>query len=191
MRRIVLATVLAALPVAAAFGASYQVDPRHSQVRFTYSHLGFANITGRFDALEGRIVYDPASPAASSVAMTVAIDSISTGVAALDDHLRRDDFFDAASHPSASFTSTAVEPAGEGRLRVTGDLGIRGITRQVVFDVTVNKVGTHPMRNVPAAGFDAVARIRRSDFGIDKHVPNIPDEVRIEVSVEALGGAGD
>lgn len=191
MRRIVLATVLAALPVAAAFGASYQVDPRHSQVRFTYSHLGFANITGRFDTLEGRIVYDPASPAASSVAMTVAIDSISTGVAALDDHLRRDDFFDAASHPSASFTSTAVEPAGEGRLRVTGDLGIRGITRQVVFDVTVNKVGTHPMRNVPAAGFDAVARIRRSDFGIDKHVPNIPDEVRIEVSVEALGGAGD
>lgn len=190
MRHLVLATVLAALP-AVASGTSYQVDPRHSQVRFTYSHLGFANITGRFDTLEGRIAYDPARPAASTVTMTVAIDSISTGVAALDDHLKRDDFFDAASHPSASFNSTAVEPAGEGRLRVTGDLSIHGTTREVVFDVTINKIGTHPMRNVPAAGFDAVASIRRSDFGIDKHVPNIPDEVRIEVSVEALGSAGD
>lgn len=84
-----------------------------------------------------------------------------------------------------------MEPAGEGRLRVTGDLSIHGTTREVVFDVTINKIGTHPMRNVPAAGFDAVASIRRSDFGIDKHVPNIPDEVRIEVSVEALGSAGD
>lgn len=191
MRSLALATLLAACSATPALAAEYRVDPRHSQVRFTYSHLGFANITGRFDTMEGRIVYDAADPGASSVTMTVAIDSISTGVVGLDDHLKRDDFFDAAVHPSAQFTSTAVEPAGEGRLKVTGDLGIHGVTREVEFDVTINNVGTHPMRNVPAAGFDAVATIRRSDFGIDKYLPNIPDEVRIEVTVEALGDAAE
>lgn len=191
MRSLLLAALLAAVPAAPVLAGSYQVDPRHSQVRFTYSHLGFANITGRFDTLEGTIVYDPASPESSSVTMSVAIDSISTGVAGLDEHLRRDDFFDAAAHPSARFASTAVEAAGEGRLRVTGDLEIHGVSREVAFDVTINKVATHPMRNVPAAGFDAVATIRRSEFGIDKYVPNIPDEVRIEVSVEALGSAAE
>lgn len=183
----------AALAIAAAVATpaqaeTYQVDPRHTQVLFTYNHLGFANITARFDDIEGEIVYDADDLASASVRMTVPIATVSSGVAAMDDHFRKDDLFDAEQFPTATFQSTSVESAGADRLRVTGDLTIKGVTRETTFDVTINKVGTHPMRNVPAAGFEAVTTIKRSDFGVDKYTPAIPDEVEIRVSTEALAG---
>lgn len=192
MKPTALALALAGTAGAAAFlsipaGAeTYQVDPRHTQVLFTYSHMGFSNITGRFDDIEGEIVYDPDDIASSSVRITVPIATVSSGVPAMDDHFRRNDLFDAEQFPTATFTSTSVAAAGKDKLRVTGDLSIRGEIRETVFDVTVNKIGTHPMRNVPAAGFDAVATIKRSDFGVDKYLTAVPDEVVIRVSTEAL-----
>jgi polyisoprenoid-binding protein YceI len=104
----------------------------------------------------------------------------------MDAHFQRDDLFDAAQFPTATFKSTAVESAGADKLRVTGDLTIHGVTRPTTFDVAINKIGEHPMRKVPAAGFTAEATIKRSDFGVDKYVPAIPDEVRISISTEAL-----
>jgi polyisoprenoid-binding protein YceI len=181
----------AALAASAVSAETYTVDPRHTQVLFTYSHLGFSNITGRFDNVEGTIVYDPADVAASSVEFTVPIETVSSGVKEMDAHFQRDDLFDAAQFPTATFRSTSVAAAGEGRLRVTGDLSIHGVTRPASFDVTVNKIGEHPMAKVPAAGFDAVGTIKRSDFGVDKYVPNIPDEVTIRVSTEATAKKPD
>jgi polyisoprenoid-binding protein YceI len=183
---LLLPSLLVAAVAAPALAATYTIDPRHSQARFTYSHLGFSNITGIFTGIEGELVHDPANPTASAVQVRIPIASVLTGVEKLDQHLQADDFFDAAAHPLATFTSTAVEDRGDGKLAVTGDLVIRGETRSVVLDVSLNGMGPHPMRKVPAIGFDGRTTLLRSDFGIDKNTPLVGDEVRIEVTVEAM-----
>jgi polyisoprenoid-binding protein YceI len=174
---------LATLPALAA--DTYKIDPTHTQVEFTFSHFGFSNITGRFDKVESEFAFDPADPAQSSVKVTIPVDSISTGVAKLDEHLLSADFFDAAKYPTATFTSTGVTAAGEGKLAVAGDLTIHGVTKPVVMDVTINKVAVHPMSKKPAAGFDASFDVIRSDFGVGGYAPAVSDEVRIEITLEA------
>ena len=185
LKTLVLAGLFA-LATAPAFAAdAYKIDPTHTQVEFTYSHFGFSNITGRFDKVESEFAFDAADPSQSSVSVTIPMDSISTGVAKLDEHLLSADFFDAAQYPTATFTSTGVTVAGEGKLAVAGDLTIHGVTRPVVMDVTINKVGEHPMSKKQAAGFDASFEIKRSEFGVGGYAPAVSDEVRIEITVEA------
>ena len=106
-------------------------------------------------------------------------------MAKLDEHLKAADFFDAAQFPTATFASTGVTAAGEGKLKVAGDLTIPGVTRPVVMDVVINKVGTHPMTQANAAGFDASFVIKRSEYGVGGYAPAVGDEVRIEITVEA------
>ncbi|TNJ32841.1 YceI family protein [Arenimonas terrae] len=184
-KRLVLASLLAV----AAFGAQaadrYTIDPTHTQVEFTYSHFGFSNITGRFDTVESEFLFDAQDPTQSSVKVTIPMASLSTGVEKLDAHLLNADFFDAEKFPTATFTSTAVTAAGEGQLKVAGDLTIHGVTRPVVLDVTINKIGEHPMAKTPAAGFDARTVIKRSDFGVGGYAPAVSDEVTIEITVES------
>lgn len=182
--------LFASLFALAAFGVQaadkYTIDPTHTQVQFTYSHFGFSNITGRFDKVESEFLFDAEDPTRSSVSVTIPVDSISTGVEKLDAHLLRNDFFDAEQFPTATFKSTGVTAAGEGQLKVAGDLTIHGVTRPVVLDVTINKIGEHPMAKVPAAGFDATTTILRSEFGVGGYVPMVGDEVTIRITVEAV-----
>jgi polyisoprenoid-binding protein YceI len=185
LKRLALASLLAVAAFGAQAADKYDIDPTHTQVEFTYSHMGFSNITGRFDTVQGEFLFDPADPTQSSVSITIPVESISTGVDKLDEHLLKADFFDAATYPTATFKSTGVTAAGEGALKVAGDLTIHGVTRPVVLDVTINKVGEHPMRKVPAAGFDASTTILRSDYGVGGYVPVVGDEVRIDITVEA------
>jgi polyisoprenoid-binding protein YceI len=184
-RRLVLATLIAAASFSAQAADKYDIDPTHTQVQFTYNHMGFSNITGRFDEVTGEFLFDAADPTQSSVSITIPVSSISTGVAKLDEHLLKADFFDAAQFPTATFKSTGVTAAGEGKLAVAGDLTIHGVTRPVVLDVTINGIGEHPMRKAPAAGFDASASIKRSDFGVGAYVPAVSDEVTLSITVEA------
>lgn len=186
MKTLIAAAVLAVLSTPAlAEPVTYTIDPTHTQIQFTWSHMGFSNISGRFDASEGTIVYDPAQPSASSIEITTRIDSVTSGVAKLDEEFRDAAFFDAAQFPTARFKSTKVEAAGEGKLKVSGDLTIHGVTRQATFDVTVNKVGEHPMRKVPAAGFDASGTIDRTAFGVDKYTMVTGPEIRLHITTEA------
>lgn len=184
--RLLTAVLLAAAATGAtAAPVEYRIDPSHSQVEFTWSHFGYSNITARFDQLEGTFVYDAENPSASSAQAAVVIDSLDSGVDKLDTHLKSPDFFDAAKFARAEFKSTKVEAAGEGKLALTGDLSIHGVTKPVTFQVTVNKIGDHPMKKVPSAGFDAVTTIKRSDFGMSMAVPNVSDEITIEITIEA------
>lgn len=185
MKTLVLAGLLAFATFPAFAADAYNVDPTHTQVEFTYSHFGFSNITGRFDKVEADFRFDPANPADSSVKVTIPVDSISTGVEKLDEHLLGSDFFDVAKFPTATFTSTGVTDQGNGKLAVAGDLTIHGVTKPVVMDVTINKVAEHPMSKKPAAGFDASFDIKRSEFGVGGYAPAVSDEVRIEITVEA------
>ncbi|KFN42307.1 YceI family protein [Arenimonas metalli] len=184
-KRLALASLLAVAAFGAQAADKYNIDPTHTQVEFTYSHMGFSNITGRFDTVQGEFLFDPANPTQSSVNITIPVESLSTGVEKLDEHLLKADFFDAATYPTATFKSTGVTAAGDNALKVAGDLTIHGVTRPVVLDVTINKIGEHPMAKVPAAGFDATTTILRSDYGVGGYVPVVGDEVRIDITVEA------
>lgn len=190
-RLLILTAFAGAATTALAEPVTYTLDPGHTQVAFTYSHLGFSNITGRFDATEGTLTYDPADPAASSIEVTVQIDSVTTGVPVLDGELKAADYLDVASFPVATFKSTKAEAAGEGKLNLTGDLTIHGVTLPASFAVTVNKVGEHPMRKKPAAGFDATGTIDRTAFGVDKYTMVTGPEVHLHITTEGIEATAD
>ena len=186
IRPLLLATALLLAPAAAsAETASYKIDANHTQVFFTYAHNGMAHLSGRFGDVSGTFDFDAADPTASRIAVTIPIESLSTGVPKLDAHMKSPDMFDAAKYPTATFTSTKVTGAGTNRLQVAGDLTIHGVTRPATFDVTVNYLGPHPRSKAPAAGFDATTTIKRSDFGVDYGAPNVADEVTIRITMEA------
>ena len=180
------AALLLVAGVAVAAPVRYDLDPNHTRIDFSWTHFGFSHPMGRFDRFDGDFRFDPADPTKSSVTVTIPVSSIDTGVAKLDAHLQTADFFDVANYPTATFKSTRVERAGEHGLKVTGDLTLHGVTKPVVLDVVINKIGPHPMAGRAAAGFDATATIKRSDFGISNYVPNVSDEIRLSISTEAM-----
>ncbi|HEY4556134.1 MAG TPA: YceI family protein [Lysobacter sp.] len=186
IKRIALAAALAAVSsVAFAAPVAYKIDPAHTDVIASWSHLGFSHPTAHFGNVDGTIVYDAQNVGASKVEVTIPMSGLSSHVEAFDKHLRSADLFDVEKFPSITFRSTKVESAGDNRLRVTGDLTVRGVTKPTVLDVTLNKVGEHPMKKVPAIGFDATTTLKRSDFGIAYAVPAVSDEVQIRITTEA------
>lgn len=186
-RRLALSVVLAAFSgFAAAAPVSYRIDADHTDVIASWSHLGFSNPVAHFGQVDGTIIYDAANVGASSVEVTIPLAGLDSHVAALDRHLRSAELFDAGKYPVIAFKSRRVEAVGKGRLRVTGDLTVKGVTRTAVLDVTLNKVGEHPMAKRQAIGFDAATSLKRSDFGIAYAVPAVSDEVRIRITTEAM-----
>ncbi|UXI68917.1 YceI family protein [Tahibacter amnicola] len=185
-RKLALVTAFVAAAGAAQAADKYEFDNSHTQVVFSWTHMGFSNPSARFEKVEGELLLDTADLTKSSVSVTLPIASIDSDVAKFDDHLRSDDFFDLAKFPTATFKSTKVEKAGDNKLKVTGDLTIHGVTKPAVLDVKINKIGDHPMAKKPAAGFDATTTIKRSDFGLGKYVPNVSDEVKIQITTETL-----
>ena len=181
-----VAALLLAIGVAHAEPARYDLDPGHTQVEFSWNHFGFSNITGRFDKVEGNFQFDPVDPTRSSIDVTIPIASIDTGVGALDEHLQSPDFFDAARFTVATFKSRKVERVDADSLKVSGELTIHGVSRPAVLDVTINRIGEHPMAGRAAAGFDARTTLKRSDFGINKYVPNVSDDIVIAITSEAM-----
>ena len=184
-RGVLAAVLFAASAHALAAPVTYAIDPAHTDVVAQWNHLGFSNPIAHFGQVEGTITYDPDNVAASKVEVVMPLAGLSSHVKAFDDHLRSSDFFDAEKFPQATFKSTAVESAGEGKLKITGNLTIKDITKPVVLDATINKVGTHPMTNQPAAGFDAVATLKRTDFDLGMNVPHVSDEVQLRITTEA------
>lgn len=165
---------------------TYEIDPNHTNVVAGWTHFGYSNPVASFHDVDGTIVYDADHVGQSSVNVTLPLTGLSTGVPKFDEHLRSADFFDAEKFPTITFRSTKVEPAGEKKLRVFGDLTVHGVTKPAVLDVTLNKAGPHPMTKREAIGFDATTTLRRSDFGVDKYAPNVSDEVTIRITTEAM-----
>ncbi len=185
-KRIVLTAALATASTAAfAAPVTYRIDPSHTDVIASWSHLGFSNPTAHFGQVDGTITYDPQNVGASKVEVTIPLSGMNSHVAKFDEHLRSADLFDVARFPDITFKSTKVEAAGENRLRVTGDLTLRGVSKPTVLDVTLNKVGEHPMTKAPTIGFDATTTLKRSEFGLGYALPAVGDEVRIRITTEA------
>ena len=180
-----VSALLAATPAIAQPNA-YAFDKSHANLTFAYDHLGYSTTDGRFADWDGALVIDVDAPENSTISVTVQVGSMDTFWEKRDEHLLSADFFDAGNHPTATFVSNAVEKINDTTLKVSGDMTIKGITKPATFDVTVNAVGEHPMAQKPAVGFDATTVVKRSDFGMDKFVPYVGDEVTISFSAEAL-----
>lgn len=187
MRKTLLIAALFAF-AGSAFAApvTYKIDPNHTTVIATWSHFGFSNPSANFGKADGVIVYDAANVAASKVEVKLPLEGLNSFVADFDNHLRSADFFDAAKYPAATFKSTKVEAAGEGKLKVTGNLTIKDVTKPVVLEVTLNKAAEQPMAKRAAIGFDATATVSRTAFGVGKFAPAVSDEVKLHISTEAL-----
>jgi polyisoprenoid-binding protein YceI len=183
-----LIAVALVLASTAAFAAplTYKIDPNQTDVVASWSHFGFSNPIAHFGKVDGSITYDPANVGASKVEVTIPLSGLNSHVEAFDEHLRSADFFDAAKFPDITFKSTSVKAAGKGKLKVSGDLTIKGITKPVVLDVTINKIGMQPLAKRDAAGFSATATIKRTDFDVGKYAPNVSDEVTLSITTEAI-----
>jgi len=163
---------------------SYKIDPNHTNVIATWDHFGFSRPSANFGQADGAIVYDADNVGQSSVKVTLPLSGLSAFVADFEAHLRSKDFFEADKYPDATFASTKVEAAGTNKLRVMGDLTMHGVTRPVVLDVTLNKSALG-RDGQPRIGFDATARIKRSDFGLGLYAPKVSDEVDLRITTEA------
>lgn len=161
---------------------SYQVDTHHTFVTWTVNHMGLSPLSGMIAASGGTLELDPAAPEKSKVEVEFDVASMSTAVPAFTKHLLNEDFFEVEKHPRAKFVSTSVAADGE-KAKITGDLTIKGETRQITLDAEFFGAGLNPMSKKREVGFTASARINRSDFGLDYGVPAVtPDEVELEIS---------
>lgn len=186
MKSLILATALT-LGATGAFAADkYVLDASHSQVIFSYNHLGFSTTYGMFSGFEGEIMFDADAPANSSVSVSMPVMSMFTGWEAREGHFMSDDFFGAKEGDMVTFTSTGIEVTGEKTANITGDLSMNGMTKPVVLAATLNKAGDHPRANKPWLGFDATTSVLRSDFGLGAFAPFVGDEVSINISLEAM-----
>lgn len=143
---------------------TWTIDPAHTEIAFAVKHLMISTVRGRFASVQGRIELDELEIGNSSVEVAIDTASIDTRQEQRDAHLRSPDFFDAATYPTIDFVSRRVERAGAG-LRITGDLTIRGITREVAFEAADDGRSTDPWGNTKAA-FSARLTIDRRDFGL-------------------------
>lgn len=188
MKNFLAATVLATAGFAAPLAATaedYVLDASHSQILFSYNHLGYSTTYGLFSGFEGTIAFDQENPAASSVNVSFPVRSMFTGWEARFDHFMGDDFFGAGDDEMVTFASTGIEVTGETTALITGDLTLNGITKEVVLDAKMNQAGEHPMAKKPWAGFDATTTLLRSDFEVGAFAPFVSDEVALQISVEA------
>jgi polyisoprenoid-binding protein YceI len=186
IRRIALVTSLA-LATMPLYATTYTLEPDYTQGVFRWNHLGFSNPAAQFSQGAGTLEFDQADPSKSSVKVTIPLSSLNTGVPALDEHFRSADFFETAKFPTAAFVSTKVEKSvAADQLKVTGDLSLHGMTRPVTLDVTVIKIGTNPRTSLPTIGFEATARLKRSDFGLGKFVPQVSDEIQMKITSQAV-----
>jgi polyisoprenoid-binding protein YceI len=188
MRKILAIALLCTLANGRALQAAettYSIDPNHTHATFAFQHLGFSTFHGKVPARAGTIVLDRA---AKSGRVDVEFDpkAVATGVPKFEEHLRSPDFFEVARHPTASFKSSKITFDNDVPKTIAGDLTIKGITRPVTLQVQSFHCADHPMAKVPACGANATASIKRSDYGMVYALPAVPDEIKLEIEVEAM-----
>ena len=163
---------------------NYKIDAKHSYVLWQISHFGFSEQTGKWYA-EGELQLDEKNPQNSKVNAIIRLEDMVTGISKLDEHLKKEDFFDIANYPNAKFISNKIIMTGKDSAKVEGMLTLHGVSKPVVLNVKLRKVGMSPITNKMTAGFTATAKLKRSDFGMKTYLPGLGDEVKILIEVEA------
>jgi polyisoprenoid-binding protein YceI len=184
-----IALALASAPLFAQATTTWQVDTAHTSAQFAVTHLMVSTVRGQFNKTTGTAVWDGKDFSSASVDVVIDAASIDTREPRRDDHLKSADFFDVAKYPTVTFKSTKIEAAGPGKLKMTGDLTMHGVTKQVVFDVSGPSA---PLKeqNGTRVGASATTKISRKDFGLtwnralEAGGVTVSDEVAITIDVE-------
>ncbi|KTD36139.1 polyprenyl-pyrophosphate binding protein [Legionella nautarum] len=181
-----LIALLFILPVSFLHAAveTLTLDPQHSYVLWEIEHLGFSTQVGKW-YVTGTVTLDQDQPQNSKVEATIKVSNVITGIPELDKHLQGPLFFDTAKYPTATFVSNKVDVLSKTKAKVEGMLTLRGVTKPVTLNVTLNKVGKSPITDKMTVGFTATTTLKRSDFGMKTLIPDVGDEVKIQIGAEA------
>lgn len=189
--RLFAVCLMLAVP-AFSFATTWNIDPDHSNVGFKVKHLMVSNVKGNFGKYTGVVEINDKDVTKSKVDVSIDTASINTNVQKRDDHLRSADFFDVAKFPAMTFVSKKIAKAGKGNLKVTGDLTLHGVTREVVLNVEgLSKESKDPWGNI-RIGASASTKINRKDFGLtwNKALETggvvVGDEITINLEVEMI-----
>lgn len=187
LNKIIAALVLSAAAAAPALAApeTYVADSTHTFSRFSYSHFGYSTQLSRFNKNSGKVVFDKVAKT-GSVDIVIDTKSVDTGYDTFNEHIQGEDFLDTAKYPTAAFKSTKVVFEGDKPASVEGNLTIKGVTKPVTLTVTSFLAMPHPMLKKDAIGANAFTVIKRSEFNAGKYAPYVGDDVRIEVTLEAI-----
>ena len=195
-RRISLSIQLlafAALAGAADFRAMAQtqtwyIDPNHTSAQFSVRHMGISTVRGTFNKVGG-VVVDSQDLSKASVSVTIDAASVDTRVEMRDKDLRSDHFFDVAKYPTLTFQSKRVESAGAGKLKVTGDLTMHGVTKEIVLDVDGPTPPMKDPKGTSHRGLSATATLSRADYGMTFDAPMVADQIALQIDAEMVDKA--
>lgn len=185
MKKVLMAAGLAAVMAMPALAASttWNLDPFHTNAQFFVKHLGISTVQGDFTKVTGTVMLDDSDVTKSSVNVTIDVNSIDTRVSRRDDDLKSEGFLNAAQFPTITFQSTKVAKSGDNTLKVTGNLTIRGVTKEVTLDVTGPTAPISAMGS-QRRGFSATTKINRNDFGVSKDPGMVGDDLTILIDGE-------
>jgi polyisoprenoid-binding protein YceI len=174
------------LTLSAAAQDTWQLDPPHSSAQFAVKHLGVSTVRGAFTKVSGTVVYDPANLAKSSIQTTIDANSVDTRVDMRDNDLRSPNYLDVKKYPTITFQSKKIEAAGAGKLKVTGDLTIHGVTKEVVLDVDGPSAPMKDPWGNQRMGASASTKINRQDFGVAGAPGMVGDDITITLDIEMI-----
>jgi polyisoprenoid-binding protein YceI len=183
MKKFFCLALLGTAVASAAPNTTWKIDPDHTAAQFSVKHLGISTVRGVFQKTTGTVIYDVAVPGKSQIEATIDAASVDTRVEMRDNDLRSPNFLDVAKYPTITFKSTHVEPAGAGKMKVTGDLTIHGVTKPVVLDVDGLSAPVHAMGG-ERMGVEATTAINRKDFGVNGAPGIVGDQIQIVLDVE-------
>lgn len=170
---------------------SWTIDPAHSRVGFAIKHMMISTVRGEFTQFEGEITLDESDPSRSQATGRVTVSSIDTGNTERDGHLRSADFFDAEQHPTITFVSRRIEPQGGDAFRVTGDLTMHGVTKELTLEAELTAPAKDPWGNL-RRGVNLTGALNRKDFGLTWNQALetggflVDDKVKLEIDLEVV-----
>ena len=187
LTQLTAALILASAVAAPALAApeTFVVDGTHTFPRFSYSHFGFSTQLSHFNKTTGKVVLDKAAKTAT-VDIEIDTKSVDTGYTTFNEHIQGEDFLDTAKYPTATFKSSKVVFEGDKPIAIEGLLTLKGVTKPVTLTVSSYKAMPHPMMKKDAIGANAWTVVKRSEFNAGKYAPNVGDEVRIDIAIEAI-----
>lgn len=185
-----MAVIALATPARVEASSAWQIDPRHSAAEFSVRHLMISNVRGQFSKVTGTVTFDEKDVTKSSAEVTIDTTTIDTREPDRDKHLRSADFFDVQNFPTMTFRSKRVTQSGPGKLKMTGDLTIRGVTHEVTFDVEGPAAAIKEQSGRLRSAATATTQINRQDYGVkwNRNIDNggvvVGDNVTITVDLE-------
>ncbi|WP_432031689.1 YceI family protein [Streptomyces antibioticus] len=188
------ATATAVNPELAALSGEYTIDPSHSSLGFVARHAMVTNVKGTFLDFSGSLHLDGTDPSRSTASLDVTMDSIDTGSADRDGHLKSADFFKTDEFPTMTFRSTSAEALGGDDYRITGDLSILGVTRPLTIDLEFNGSAKDPFGN-ERVGFEGKAELLRSEWGLTWNAALetggvlVSDKIKLNFDISAIKNA--